>query len=128
VIQRSQQQESTEVEKVVEAYLSQRRMKLEKYVGILGTIGSNAPFVGLLGTVLGIIRAFHDMSRQGIGNGMEGITGGIAEALVATAVGLFVAVPAVVFFNLLTKRIGLLVQRAQSVSLLALSQNRKQPR
>ncbi len=122
IIYRSQMNHSAEVSKVVDAYLEQRKLKLERNVSILGTIGANAPFIGLLGTVLGIIRAFHDMSVQGMGTGMEGISGGISEALVATAIGLMVAIPAVVFFNVLNKRIGILMRRSQSLSALVLGQ------
>lgn len=122
VVGRARSHEGTEADRVAMAYLDSRKLKLEKYVSILGTIGSNAPFVGLLGTVLGIIRAFHDMATKGMGGGIENITGGIAEALVATAIGLLVAVPSVVFFNLFNKRIGVLVRRAQNVGNLALSQ------
>ncbi len=71
---------------------------LERFVGIIGTIGSTAPFIGLFGTVVGIIHAFGDMS--GIGTaGPAAVADGIAEALVATAAGLFVAVPAVIAYN-----------------------------
>ncbi len=122
IIERNHKGTDEEIERAVSAYLDHRKMKLEKFVGILGTIGANAPFIGLLGTVLGIIRAFHDMATQGLSQGMENISGGIAEALVATAVGLMVAIPAVIFFNILNKRISTLVRRAQSVSALALSQ------
>ena len=115
-------------ERIVGAYLENRRLKLEKHVGILGTIGSNAPYIGLLGTVLGIMRAFHDIAAGGLGTGMENITAGIAEALVATAVGLFVAVPAVIFFNLLNKQITVLLRKANSVSQLALGHNQKNKR
>lgn len=126
ILQKSRENKESNPSKLVEAYLEQRKLKLEKNVSILGTIGSNAPFIGLLGTVLGIIRAFHDMSSTAGGmQAMDSIGGGIAEALVATAVGLCVAIPAVVFFNYLNKRIGLLVRRAESVSSLALSQEPK---
>jgi biopolymer transport protein ExbB/TolQ len=118
---RSPEAKGGKLETLMEAFLNQRRMKLERHVGVLGTIGANAPFVGLLGTVLGIIRAFHQLSVQGLGNGMEGVMGGISEALVLTAAGLMVAIPAVVFFNLLTKRIGELVRRAESVGQLVLA-------
>lgn len=121
LIHRSRNKKGVNQSKIVEAYLEQRKIKLERHIGILGTIGSNAPFVGLLGTVLGIIRAFHDMSVVGLSGGMENISGGIAEALVATAIGLMVAVPAVIFFNILNKKIGTLLRRAQSVILLVLS-------
>jgi biopolymer transport protein ExbB len=72
--------------------------ELERYVGVLGTIGSTAPFVGLFGTVLGIMRAFSDLAEAS-GAGPTVVADGIAEALVATAGGLLVAVPAVIAYN-----------------------------
>ena len=81
---------------------SKLRIDLERNLGILGTLGNNAPFIGLFGTVLGIIRSFADLSHsQGTqgGGGMSVVISGIAEALVATALGLLVAIPAVVAFN-----------------------------
>jgi biopolymer transport protein ExbB/TolQ len=128
VLARAGNQEEGESEKLMAAYLESRKLKIEKLVGILGTIGANAPFIGLLGTVLGIIRAFHELASKGMGGGMETAMSGISEALVATAVGLFVAVPSVVFFNILSKRIGVLIRRAQSVGLLALSGKRSHSR
>jgi biopolymer transport protein ExbB/TolQ len=71
---------------------------LERYVGVIGTIGSTAPFIGLFGTVLGIIHAFGEMGGIGAA-GPAAVADGIAEALVATAAGLFVAVPAVIAYN-----------------------------
>jgi len=70
----------------------------------LATIGSTAPFVGLFGTVVGIVHAFRGMARTGSG-GMTAVSGGIAEALVATALGLLVAIPAVVAFNYFAARL-----------------------
>ena len=78
--------------------------KLERYTGIIGTIGNIAVYIGLFGTVLGIIRAFHDISAAGSG-GMSIVIGGVAEALVCTAVGLSVAIPAVVFYNFFNRRV-----------------------
>jgi biopolymer transport protein ExbB len=78
--------------------------KLERYTSIVATIGNTAVYVGLFGTVLGIIRAFHDISIVGAG-GMAIVIGGVAEALVCTATGLFVAIPAVVGFNYFVKRV-----------------------
>jgi biopolymer transport protein ExbB len=75
------------------------------YLWILGTIGSSAPFIGLFGTVVGIIRAFQDMAEHGAG-GFEVVAAGISEALVATAAGLFVAIIALLFFNYLQVRVG----------------------
>ncbi len=78
--------------------------ELKRGISSLATIGSTAPFVGLFGTVLGIINAFQGISAQK-STGLAAVAGGIAEALVATAVGLFVAVPAVWMFNYFTNKI-----------------------
>lgn len=83
--------------------------RLEAYVPILGTIGSTAPFVGLLGTVLGIIKAFQDIAINA-GAGPEVVSAGIAEALIATAFGLMVAIPAVMFYNYCVNTIQRLTQ------------------
>lgn len=80
------------------------RLHWERNLSVLATIGSNAPFIGLFGTVLGIIKAFHDLSQQAA-TGTQGVTAGISEALVATAVGLLVAIPAVVAFNIFQRRV-----------------------
>lgn len=78
---------------------------LERYTTLLGSIGSTAVYIGLFGTVIGIIRAFGDIAHIGTG-GINAIIGGIAEALISTAAGIFVAVPAIVIYNLLMKRIN----------------------
>lgn len=78
--------------------------KLERYTSIVGTIGSIAVYVGLFGTVLGIIRAFHDIAKNGSG-GVSVVINGISEALVCTAAGLCVAVPAVMAYNYFIKKI-----------------------
>jgi biopolymer transport protein ExbB/biopolymer transport protein TolQ len=77
---------------------------LKKGLGMLATIGSTAVFVGLLATTLGVINAFQGIAATGSG-GLGAVSAGIAEALVGTAVGLFVAIPAVWFYNYLTSRI-----------------------
>lgn len=77
---------------------------LRRGLGGLATVGSTAPFVGLLGTVAGIITAFQAMAATGSG-GLASVSAGIAEALVTTAFGLLVAIPAVMFFNYLTNRV-----------------------
>ena len=77
---------------------SKLRIDLERNLGVLGTLGNNAPFIGLFGTVLGIIRSFADLSKNQ-SSGMSVVISGIAEALVATALGLLVAIPAVIAFN-----------------------------
>jgi biopolymer transport protein ExbB/biopolymer transport protein TolQ len=77
--------------------MSETLIQLKRGLGFLATIGSTAPFIGLFGTVVGIINAFRGIAATGSG-GMPG-PGGIAEALVSTALGIFVAIPAVVAFN-----------------------------
>ncbi|MGB5809469.1 MAG: MotA/TolQ/ExbB proton channel family protein [Polyangiales bacterium] len=74
------------------------RTQMERNLGFLGTVGNNAPFVGLLGTVIGVIRAFHALD-QSAGKVTSGLMAEVGEALVATAIGLLVALPAVAFFN-----------------------------
>lgn len=86
----------------------------EQNLAMLATIGSNAPFIGLFGTVIGIIKAFHDLSTQTSGTAPQ-VTAGISEALVSTAVGIFVAVPAVVAFNLFQWRIKAAVSEADAL-------------
>jgi len=78
--------------------------KLERFTSVVGTIGSTAVYIGLFGTVLGIIRAFHDISSSGSG-GIDVVINGISEALVCTAMGLCVAVPAVIAYNYFIRRI-----------------------
>jgi biopolymer transport protein ExbB len=83
------------------------RMRLERRLAFLGTLGNNAPFVGLLGTVIGIVQAFDRLQSAGLGGSGAGseVMGAIAEALVATAIGLAVAIPAVAAFNYFQRRI-----------------------
>ena len=78
--------------------MSEALIQLKQGLGFLATIGSTAPFIGLFGTVVGIINAFRNIAATGSG-GMSVVSGGIAEALVSTALGIFVAIPAVVAFN-----------------------------
>jgi biopolymer transport protein ExbB/biopolymer transport protein TolQ len=91
--------------------LADRRKEFESGLVFLGTLGNNAPFVGLFGTVLGIIVSFRELASasQNVasatgGGGMNNVMSGIAEALVSTAVGILVAVPAVIFFNIFQKK------------------------
>ncbi|MFL5385479.1 MAG: MotA/TolQ/ExbB proton channel family protein [Longimicrobiaceae bacterium] len=79
---------------------------LKSGMGLLATIGATAPFVGLLGTTLGIVRAFMGMGESGAG--LEAVSGGIAEALIATAIGLVAAIPAVWLYNYFTARLDTL--------------------
>jgi biopolymer transport protein ExbB/TolQ len=96
---------SAAVEEQVAAVLESRRIRYERGLAYLGTLGSNAPFIGLFGTVLGIVRAFHDLARSNAALGTQAVMAGIAEALVATAVGLLVAIPAVATYNVLMRHV-----------------------
>jgi biopolymer transport protein ExbB/TolQ len=93
-----------EISNAMEREVTVETTKLERFTGIVGTIGNTAVYIGLFGTVLGIIRAFHDIAAAGAG-GMSIVIGGVAEALVCTAMGLLVAIPAVIAFNYFTKRV-----------------------
>ncbi|GAC1359187.1 MAG: MotA/TolQ/ExbB proton channel family protein [Polyangiales bacterium] len=95
------------VSQAMDAEMGRERRNLEKGSTFLGTLGNNAPFIGLLGTVLGVIEAFHELGAGGQNQGAMGnVMSGIAEALIATGVGLFVALPAVVAYNVTAKKIG----------------------
>ncbi len=97
------------VEEIAQASMIRERQRYERSLGFLGTVGANGPFIGLLGTVIGVIISFGELGRNPKG-GLEVVGPGISEALVATAVGLVVAIPAVVLFNhfkaLLKSRLG----------------------
>jgi biopolymer transport protein ExbB/biopolymer transport protein TolQ len=89
----------------IDGEMTRRRKELESGMTLLGTLGNNAPFVGLLGTVIGVIVAFADLAEGSSKIQMDKVMGGIAEALIATGVGLFVAIPAVVAYNVFQKKI-----------------------
>jgi biopolymer transport protein ExbB len=103
------------VEELVGASMIRERQRYERSLSYLGTVGSNAPFIGLLGTVIGVIIAFAELGRNPKG-GLEVVGPGISEALVATAVGLVVAIPSLVCFNW-TK--GLLKRRLSNADFLS---------
>jgi biopolymer transport protein ExbB len=108
------------VEKAVASTIDRRRLEYEQWLFVLGTLGNNAPFIGLFGTVLGIIRAFADLASStgraaGAGN-PSAVMAGISEALVATAVGLFVAIPAVMAFNIFQRLHKRVVGRSNSLA------------
>jgi biopolymer transport protein ExbB len=92
-------------ERAVERQMLLELTDFKRGLGILASVGSTAPFVGLLGTTMGIVAAFTAMSSQGASGGLAGIAGGIAEALITTALGLLVAIPAVWFYNYFTTKI-----------------------
>jgi biopolymer transport protein ExbB len=107
-----------------QSFLIRKKLELEKYLSFLGTVGSNAPFIGLFGTVLGIIKAFHDLGGRVESAGAQTISSGISEALVATAIGLLVAIPAVIFFNYFQRKIKTVIGRAESLSQYLMSQEK----
>lgn len=97
------------LEKVARYSLQAEINDLESYVPILGTIASTAPFVGLFGTVIGIIKAFHSIAAD-VGGGPQVVAIGIAEALITTAFGLFVAIPATMSYNYFVRHIQKVAQ------------------
>lgn len=99
---------------------ARERLGMERFLGLLGTLGANAPFIGLFGTVLGIIKAFADLARNRTG-GADVVMAGISEALVATAVGLLVAIPAVVAYNVFQGKIRRAMARVDAMAHLVLS-------
>jgi biopolymer transport protein ExbB len=99
------------------------KIRLERRLLVLGTLGSNAPFVGLFGTVLGVIKAFNDLSEAAAGP--EVVMKGLSEALIATAVGLFVAIPCVVAYNYFQKQVKELLAGTDAMGRLVLAQVRK---
>jgi biopolymer transport protein ExbB len=98
--------------------------ELEKSLGFLATIGSNAPYIGLLGTVLGIMKAFQDLA-QSADAGQQTVMAGISLALVATAAGLFVAIPAVISYNYFQKQVKGIMQNLESVKELCIAVAKK---
>lgn len=92
------------ISNTMEREIAVETIKLERHTTIVGTIGSTAVYIGLFGTVLGIIRAFNDISASGSG-GISIVISGISEALASTAAGLCVAVPAVIAYNYFIKKV-----------------------
>ncbi len=92
------------IEEAMKREISIEVVRLEKFTTLIATIGSVAVYIGLFGTVLGIIRSFHDISLAGSG-GISVVIGGVSESLIATAAGLCVAIPAVAAYNFLTRAI-----------------------
>lgn len=97
------------LDEVFTSFTLVEKPKLDKFLNFLATVGSNAPFVGLLGTVMGIMKAFNDLAQNSAA-GNEVVMLGIAHALIATAIGLFVAIPAVIGFNYYSKMVKDTVQ------------------
>jgi biopolymer transport protein ExbB/TolQ len=94
----SQEKNFPDLEERLERRLQEVHLDLKKYLWILASIASTAPFIGLFGTVIGIIHCFEDISKSGKG-GFSVVAAGLSEALIATAAGIIIAVIAVLFFN-----------------------------
>jgi len=104
---------SENVDERLQVALSQQKLLLEKNLNVLGTMAAIAPLLGLLGTVWGIMRAFHDMARVGSA-APSVVAAGVAEALVTTAAGLVVAVPALMLYNHFTRRMNVMLTIAEN--------------
>lgn len=114
------------VEEAIEAAKGENRIALEKNLTILGTLGSNTPFIGLFGTVVGIIKAFKDLASASKGgemlkNGQATVMAGISEALVSTGVGLLVAIPAVIAFNYFMRKVKVINHNTDILSSILMS-------
>jgi len=100
-------------EEKLQIALSEQRMLLERNLSWIGTMGNTAPLIGLLGTVWGIMRAFHDMASTGSA-GPSVVAAGVAEALFTTAAGLLIAVPAVMLYNQFVRRMSVMLTDAEN--------------
>lgn len=101
-------------------FINGQKATLDRGLVILGTLGNNAPFIGLFGTVLGIIQAFNDLAENPAG-GPSVVMAGISEALVATAVGLMVAIPAVIAYNIFQRVIKTKLSNSEAVKNLVVA-------
>ena len=112
------------LEELFNTYVLTIKPELERFLNFLATVGSNAPYLGLLGTVLGIMKAFNDLSIAQDA-GQQTVMAGISSALVATAAGLFVAIPAVVFYNYYSRQVKAILLSIESVKELGLTYAKK---
>lgn len=112
------------LEELFNTFALTEKPELEKFLSFLATVGSNAPYIGLLGTVLGIMKAFNDLALSPEA-GQQTVMAGISLALVATAAGLFVAIPAVIFYNYYSKQVRGILQSLDSVKELCLAYAKK---
>lgn len=113
-------------EEAMQGAAALQRMKLERRLAFLGTLGNNAPFIGLFGTVIGVVKAFESLGRQeaavaATAMAPQAVMAAIAEALVATAVGLAVAIPAVVMYNLFQRQSKAILANTEALSRVLLA-------
>lgn len=110
------------LEEFINTFVLTEKPALERGLGFLATIGSNAPFVGLLGTVFGIMKAFRELaSVADQGNNQVMIMSGISMALVATGAGLFVAIPAQIFYNFYSRKIKYILENLDALKEITLA-------
>lgn len=112
------------LEEAFNSFALTERPDLERFLAFLATVGSNAPYIGLLGTVLGIMKAFNDLASS-TEAGQQTVMAGISVALVSTAAGLFVAIPAVVAYNYFQRQVRSTLQGLESVKELCLAYAKK---
>jgi len=118
---RAYQKGAESVEDLIAGALGQERARYESRLSFLATLASNAPYIGLFGTVLGIIRSFRDLATN-MADASSSVMAGIAEALIATAIGLLVAIPAVISYNVFRGRVKDAVTNGQMLARILLSQ------
>ncbi len=122
-------------EKAMRGAAALQKMKLEQRLAFLGTLGNNAPFIGLFGTVIGIVQAFEALGQQGMGGGAQAasaaaptaVMSSIAEALVATAIGLAVAIPAVAAYNFYQRHTRAVLGNTEALSNVLLAHLSAEP-
>ncbi|MBL4689487.1 MAG: MotA/TolQ/ExbB proton channel family protein [Nannocystaceae bacterium] len=121
-VMRARRERADNLDLILESAKTAEKVRLEHNLAFLGTVGANAPFIGLLGTVLEILRVFNLLGEQGVASAADAssIMTGISEALVATGVGLIVAIPATVAYNAFLKRVGALLSRAEETASVGL--------
>ncbi|MCB4791445.1 MAG: MotA/TolQ/ExbB proton channel family protein [Elusimicrobia bacterium] len=107
------QKQKPQVVELMDATRLDKRVEMERFLIVLGTMGTVCPFIGLFGTVIGIIRAFHDLAMSGTG-GPAIVAAGISEALVATAAGLAIAIPAVILYNYFMRKAKVISSQLES--------------
>jgi biopolymer transport protein ExbB/TolQ len=111
---------SEAIDAAMNAIRPEEKLRLERNLAFLGTLGANAPFIGLFGTIIGIIKALRDQAESGLlqggGEASKAVISGIYEALVATAVGLLVAIPAVVAYNTFQRRVKRTLSEAEGLA------------
>ena len=118
---RSYEKGPESVEDLIAGALGQEKTRYEKRLSFLATLASNAPYVGLFGTVLGIVRSFRDLAAN-MADASQAVMAGIAESLIATAVGLLVAIPAVVAYNVFKGTVKDAVTDGQTLARVLLAQ------